>query len=140
MLEFLHAFVAWLASQDILPKEVLETDIGNDRNNKTYLMNLPEDAPNVICVRQYNMRLAPLVAKDACVRYIQIIVRNENHEQAMLKSDQIFQFLKTRPDFIEDIPPDYWIIIACSSGPAKMDEDAQGRYLYSLSFPVTTKS
>lgn len=140
MLEFLKAFTAWLHAQDVIPAEVKETDIGEDRNNKTYLMNLPEDVPNVFCVRQYNMRLSPLVAKDACVRYIQIIVRNENHAKAITDSEKVFQFLKVRPDFIEDMDDNYWVIIDCTNGPAKMDEDSQGRYLYSLSFPITTKS
>lgn len=140
MLEFLKAFVEWLHSYDLIPREVVDTDEGLDRNDKTYLMNLPEDVPNVVCVRQYNMRLAPLVAKDACVRYIQIIVRNENHSQAIQDSEKVFQFLKHRPDFIEDMTPDYWVIIDCNSGPIKLDEDSQGRYLYSLSFPITTKS
>lgn len=140
MLEFLKAFAAWLYSHDIIPVEVTSNDTGTNRNNKTYLMNLPEDVPNVFCIRQYNMRLAPLVAKEACVRYIQIIVRNEKHNQAIQDSEKIFQFLKHRPDFIEDMPPDYWVIIDCNSGPTKLDEDSQGRYLYSLSFPITTKS
>lgn len=140
MLEFLRAFARWLHAENIIPAEVEVSATGEDRNNKTYLMNLPEDVPNVICVRQYNMRLAPLVAKDACVRYIQIIVRNENHEKAITDSEKIFQFLKVRPDFIEDMDENYWVIIDCTNGPAKMDEDSQGRYLYSLSFPITTKS
>jgi hypothetical protein len=140
MLEFLRVFVAWLNAQGIIPREVVDTDLGDDRNNKTYLMNLPEDVPNVVCVRQYNMRLAPLVAKDACVRYIQIIVRNERHEKTIQDSEKIFQFLKIRPEYIEDISPNYWVIIDCTAGPVKMDEDSQGRYLYSLSFPITTKS
>lgn len=140
MLLFLKAFIKWLNENGIIPVEVQDTDSGDDRNNKTYLMNLPEDVPNVFCVRQYNSRLAPLVAKDACVRYIQIIVRNENHEQAILDSEKIFQFLKIRPDFIEDMNEDYWVIIDCNNGPVKMDEDTQGRYLYSLSLPITTKS
>lgn len=140
MLEFLHVFVEWLNSQAIIPREVSEADIGEDREDKTYLMNLPEDVMNVICVRQYNERLAPLVAKDACVRYIQIIVRNSSHEQAITKSEQIFQFLKIRPDFIEDMDENYWIIIDCKNGPVKMDEDKQGNYMYSISLPITTKS
>jgi len=140
MLEFLKAFALWLHEHDILPREVEASDAEVDRNDKTYLMNLPEDAPNVFCIRQYNMRLAPLVAKEACVRYIQIIVRNENHERAIQDSEKIFQFLKIRPDFIEDISPEYWVIIDCNAGPVKLDEDSQGRYLYSLSFPITTKS
>lgn len=140
MLEFLHAFVTWLHSQELLPREVLNTDIGTDRNDKTFLMNLPEDVPNVFCVRQYNMKLAPLVAKDACVRYIQIIVRNQKQQQAIESIEKIFQFLKVRPDFIEDMDENYWVIIDCSNGPAKLDEDSQGRYLYSLSLPITTKS
>lgn len=140
MLEFLQAFAKWLNLQGLIPVEVTDTDIGEDRNNKTYLMNLPEDVPNVVCVRQYNMRLSSLVAKDACVRYIQIIIRDENHAKAISDSEKIFQFLKIRPDFIEDMDENYWVIIDCNNGPAKMDEDSQGRYLYSLSFPITTKS
>lgn len=140
MLEFLRAFAAWLHSQGIVPVEVQDTDVGIDRNDKTYLMNLPEDVPNVCCIRQYNMRLAPLVAKDACVRYIQIIFRNEKHAKAINDSEAAFQFLKIRPDFIEDMDDNYWVIIDCSNGPVKMDEDSQGRYLYSLSLPITTKS
>lgn len=140
MLEFLKAFAAWLHTHDILPREVEASDVDADRNNKTYLMNLPEDAPDVFCLRQYNMRLAPLVDKGACVRYIQIIVRNAIHEKAIQDSEKIFQFLKMRPEFIEDISPEYWVIIDCTSGPVKLDEDSQGRYLYSLSLPITTKS
>lgn len=140
MLDFLKAFLRWLNEHNLVPSEVEVTDVGEDRNNKTFLMNLPEDVPNVVCIRQYNMRLAPLVAKDACVRYIQIIVRNEKHEKAIQDIENIFNFLKVRPDFIEDISEDYWVIIDCTTGPAKMDEDSQGRYLYSLSVPITTKS
>lgn len=140
MLEFLTAFSKWLNLQGIIPEEVKETDIGEDRNNKTYLMNLPEDVANVFCVRQYNMRLASLIAKEACVRYIQIITRNENHAKAMEDSNTIFQFLKERPSFIEDMDDHYWVIIDCINGPVKLDEDSQGRYLYSISFPVTTRA
>lgn len=140
MLEFLHVFVSWLAAQGIIPREVTETDIGDERENKTYLMNLPEDASNVFCVRQYNMRTASLVAKEACVRYIQIIVRNKRHDDAISLSEKIYQFLKRRPDFIEDITDDWWVIIDCTRGPVKMDEDSQGRYQYSISLPITTKS
>lgn len=140
MLEFLHAFVDWLASQGIIPRELSESDIGDERNNKTHLQNLPEDVPNAICVRQYNMRLSSLVAKDACVRYIQIIARHEKHVTAISQIEKVFQFLKKRPENIEDISPSYWVIIDCVNGPEKLEEDSQGRYLYSLSFPVTTKS
>ena len=140
MLEFLHVFVSWLADQGVIPREVDENDIGEEREDKTYLMNLPADASNVVCVRQYNMKLAPLVDKGACVRYIQIIVRNCVHSKAITLSDQIYQFLKIRPEFIEDISSDYWVIIDCTSGPIKLDEDKQGRYQYSISIPITTKS
>lgn len=140
MLEFLKALVAWLNAQGIIPAEVTETDIEEDRNNKTYLMNLPEDVPNVFCIRQYNMRLSSLIAKDVCVRYIQIIVRDEKHAQAMQSIEKVFQFLKNRPDFIEEMDDNYWVIIDCNNGPVKIDEDSQGRYMYSLSLSITTKS
>lgn len=140
MLEFLHAFVTWLHSQDLLPREVLDTDAMEDRNDKTFLMNLPEDVPNVFCVRQYNMKLSSLVAKDACVRYIQIIVRDQQQSQAIDKIEKVFQFLKDRPEYIEDMDDHYWVMIDCTNGPVKLDEDSQGRYLYSLSLPITTSA
>lgn len=140
MLEFLQQFVLWLSNQEIIPREVNDHDVGEERENKTYLMNLPEDASNVVCVRQYNMKLASLVNKEACVRYIQIIVRNQVHSKAIMLSEQIYQFLKMRPELIEDITPNLWVIIDCTNGPVKLDEDKQGRYQYSLSVPITTKS
>ena len=62
MEEFLHTLVTWLCAQGILPREALVTDRGIDRNDKTYLMNLPEDVTNCYCVRQYNQRLHSIVA------------------------------------------------------------------------------
>ena len=51
MEEFLHLFSSWLNSQGIIPREAEITDLGEDRNDKTYLMNLPEDVTNCYCVR-----------------------------------------------------------------------------------------
>ena len=134
MEEFLHTLVAWLCAQGILPREVLVTDKGMDRNDKTYLMNLPEDVADCYCVRQYNQRLHSLVAKDASVRYIQIIVRNQKHSLALANIENVYKFLINRPELIEDITDNMWVIIDCQQGPVKMNEDSQGNYLYSLSF------
>lgn len=140
MEEFLHLFSSWLNSQEIIPREAEITDLGEDRNDKTYLMNLPEDVTNCYCVRQYNQRLHSLVAKDASVRYIQIIVRNQKHSLALTNIENVYKFLINRPELIEDITDNMWVIIDCQQGPVKMNEDSQGNYLYSLSFAITTKS
>ena len=140
MEEFLHLLSSWLNSQGIIPREAEITDLGEDRNDKTYLMNLPEDVTNCYCVRQYNQRLHSLVAKDASVRYIQIIVRNQKHSLALANIENVYKFLINRPELIEDITDNMWAIIDCQQGPVKMNEDSQGNYLYSLSFAITTKS
>ena len=140
MEEFLHTLVTWLCAQGILPREALVTDKGMDRNDKTYLMNLPEDVADCYCVRQYNQRLHSIVAKEASVRYIQIISRNQSHSKALENIETVYKFLINRPEPIEDISEDTWVIIDCQKGPVKLNEDSQGNYLYSLSFPITTKS
>ena len=140
MEEFLHLFSSWLNSQGIIPREAEITDLGEDSNDKTYLMNLPEAVTNCYCVRQYNQRLHSLVAKDASVRYIQIIVRNQKHSLALTNIENVYKFLINRPELIEDITDNMWVIIDCQQGPIKMNEDSQGNYLYSLSFAITTKS
>ena len=140
MEEFLHTLVTWLNSYNILPREVLDTDKEDEREDKTYLMNLPEDVSNCYCVRQYNQRLNPSVTKDAGVRYVQIIIRNQKHAKALADSDKVFRFLLNKSGYIEDITEDLWAIINCQQGPVKLKEDSQGNYLYSLSFPITTKS
>lgn len=140
MEEFLHIFSFWLYTQRIIPREAEVTDVGEDRNDKTYLMNLPSDVTNCYCVRQYNQRLHSLVAKEAGVRYVQILVRNQNHSLALHNIETVYKFLINRPEIIEDIAPDWWVIIDCQQGPEKMNEDSQGNYLYSLSFAITTKS
>lgn len=140
MEEFLHTLVTWLCAQGILPREATVTDRADDRNDKTYLMNLPEDVTDCYCVRQYNQRLHSIVAKDASVRYIQIIARNQNHSKALENIEAVYKFLINRPEPIEDISEDTWVIIDCQKGPVKLNEDSQGNYLYSLSFPITTKS
>ena len=139
MEEFLRFFAEWLTTNKLLPREVTVADKGSEREDKTYLMNLPEDVANCFCVRQYNQRVHTLVAKDACVRYIQIIARNTSHVTAMNSIEKIYNFLINRPELIEDVNG-RWMIIDCCQGPTKMKEDSQGNYLYSISFPVTTKS
>ena len=139
MLKFLSAFIAWLYSQDIIPQEVTELDIGTDRENKTYLMNFPDDASNVVCVRQYNQRLNTDVCRDACIRYIQILVRNTSHVDAISLTEKVFQFMKERPEMIEDMDSDYWVLIQCTNGPSQIEQDQQGRYVYGISFPITTQ-
>jgi hypothetical protein len=140
MEEFLHIFSSWLNNQDIIPPEVLITDKLTERQNKTYLMNMPIDITDCYCVRQYNQKVKSLVGKEACVRYIQILVRNKQHKIALAQIEKVYKFMINRPEFIEDINDDWWVIIDCKAGPNKLNEDAQGNYLYSLSFAVTTKS
>ena len=95
----------------------------------------------VMCSRNSATRsIHSIVAKDASVRYIQIIARNQNHSKALENIEAVYKFLINRPEPIEDISEDTWVIIDCQKGPVKLNEDSQGNYLYSLSFPITTKS
>lgn len=136
MLEFLHAFVLWLSTLDIMPPEADATTT----EDRTYLMSLPDTPDNVYFIQQYNEALNSLIAPDTCVRYLQIIVRNKEHLKCIEQSTGVFDFLKKRPDFIEEMPNGQWILINCPHGIKKLEEDAQGRFSYSLSFNITTKS
>ena len=59
---------------------------------------------------------------------------------ALTNIENVYKFLINRPELIEDITDNMWVIIDCQQGPIKMNEDSQGNYLYSLSFAITTKS
>lgn len=138
MLEFLKFFAKWLNEQGVLPPEVEATDKGEARENKTWLQQWPEDVANAYCIRQYRGRLPDLPKKDAGVRQIQILVRNRSHIECLTRIEALFNFLKDRPEMIEDLDDEHWAIISCTKPPVKLEDDKESNYRYSLSFSVTT--
>jgi hypothetical protein len=135
MLEFLRILVTFLSAANIIPPEVQDADVDRE---KTYLMHLPDDPDNIVMVREYESNLPTLVNKTAGVRRIQFIIRNANHEQCIIQAEKIFNFLKNRPELIEDLSSSCWVIFDIRKGPVKLDDDERGRVLYSLSLPITT--
>lgn len=138
MLEFLKFFTQWLNAQGVMPPEVSEEDTGEARENKTWLQQWPEDIDNAYCIRQYRGRLPGLPKKDAGVRQLQIMVRNRSHLTCLTQIEMVFNFLKDRPEMIEDLDSEHWAIIYCTKPPVKLEDDARGNSRYSLSFSVTT--
>ena len=138
MLEFLKFFTSWLNAQGVMPPEVSEEDTGEARENKTWLQQWPEDIDNAYCIRQYRGRLPGLPMKDAGVRQLQIMVRNRSHLICLTQIETVFNFLKDRPEMIEDLDSEHWAIISCTKPPVKLEDDARGNTRYSLSFSVTT--
>lgn len=138
MQEFLRFFAKWLYEQGVLPPEVTEDDKGEARENKTWLQQWPEDVMDAYCIRQYRGRLPDLPIKDAGVRQIQIMVRNRSHVTCLTQIEEVFNFLKDRPEMIEDLDDTHWAIISCTRPPVKLEDDKVGNYRYSLSFSVTT--
>ncbi len=138
MLEFLKFFTQWLNAQGVMPPEVSEEDTGEARENKTWLQQWPEDIDNAYCIRQYRGRLPGLPQKDAGVRQLQIMVRNRSHLTCLTQIEMVFNFLKDRPEMIEDLDSEHWAIIYCTKPPVKLEDDARGNSRYSLSFSVTT--
>lgn len=138
MLEFLKFFTSWLNAQGVMPPEVSEEDTGEARENKTWLQQWPEDIDNAYCIRQYRGRLPELPKKDAGVRQLQIMVRNRSHLTCLTQIERVFNFLKDRPEMIEDLDSEHWAIIYCTKPPVKLEDDARGNSRYSLSFSVTT--
>lgn len=138
MLEFLKFFARWLFEQGVVPPEVTDEDAGEAREDKMWLQQWPEDVLNAYCIRQYRGKLPSLPTKDAGVRQIQIMVRNRNHMTCIEQIEKVFNFLKDRPEMIEDLDETHWAIISCTRPPVKLEDDKEGNYRYSLSFSVTT--
>lgn len=135
-MDFLHAFIAWLASFGVLPPEVLASDADRE---KTYLVYLPDSPDKAVSVRIYDGMLPSLAGKQAGVFRIQVLMRNPSHAEVANDIFTLWQFLCDRPEYIEDISPNYWVIIDTQTPPIPAGRDDKGNYLYSLNFPVTTK-
>lgn len=137
MYTFLMTFTQWLIDNGVIPVMVDAAD--PIRENKTYIMYLPDDVHNCVCVTQYDQTHNSLIYQEACLKYLQIIVRNTSHNEAITLADKIHKYLINRPEPIEFIG-DRWVVINCTYGPQKMDNDAQGNYKYAIQFKVTTSS
>lgn len=147
MYQFLKVLSDWLIAQNVIPPVATSED--EEQENKTFWQNMPDDTGgigNCYLLKEYDSKGDSLKNKEMLLHAVQIIVRNVSHTQAMIKSEIIYKFLHNRPEDIEDIEwldeegkkHNGYFIIRCDNGPAKLKEDAQGRFQYSVSFYVTT--
>lgn len=137
MEDFLRALIVFLSSHDVMPEEVQPTDVDRE---KTYILNIPTEPDNVFVVMQYRSDLPSTFNKEFAVRRIQIICRNLSEGNALSNMEAIYNFLKDRPEPIEEMNDTYWAMFDIQTGPVRLSPDERGRYLYSLSFPIKTKS
>lgn len=138
-MEFLHALVAYLAANGVLPPEVTPND--TDRS-KTYLVYLPDAPDKAYCVKIYDGSVPSLADKQAGVFRVQVVMRNPSHAEVLSEIYTLWRFLlqlSSSGDYITDISADYWAIIDPQSPPIAAGRDEKGNYLYTLNFPVTTK-
>lgn len=134
-ISFIKTLANFLATSDIIPPLVTPEDMDRE---KTYEITLPDSPDNVYVITQYDTDIASMVAKNVCVAHIQIIIRNTSQGVVFSQMEKLHQFLLDRPEPIEDITDSTWCIFDVRKGPISLGQDAQGRYLWSLSFPVKT--
>lgn len=149
MQTFFTVLSDWLVSQEIIPKVAQPTD--ESQEDKTFWQIFPEDdnqVDNCVLLAQYNSLGDSYRTPGALLYAMQIVVRNRNHSQAMQQAEIIADKLRLRSTEDPFIDVSYWIkelieisgyfLLRCDNGPTRLNEDAQGRFLYSVSFYVTT--
>ena len=114
-------------------------DITDKEREKTYLQALPDAPAKAYCVRWYDTSVPTLVGKQTGVYRIQVLMRNPKHGEVLHDIEKLWRFLLNRPEMIENISKDRWVIFDMQSGPVPLGQDEKGNYLYSLNFPVKTK-
>lgn len=139
MEEFLHALVAFLSANTPMPPEVTVKDVLPQDREKTYLQTLPPKPAKAWSIRIYDGTLPTLTNKQAGIYRVQIIVRNPRQGEAFRDISSVWQFLINRPEYIEDMDSQFWVIFDVQSVPIFLEQDEAGNYLYSLNFPVKTK-
>lgn len=132
---FLSLLVKWLADQNIVPPELKSTDTNKE---KTYLVDMPASPTNVVVFINYKTSIASLTPKQVGVKRIQVLVRNKSQKAAYLQIYKIYQCLLNRPEFIEYLDPDHWVIFDVKEEPVKLSQDDKGNHIWSFSFPVKT--
>lgn len=131
--EFLSALIAFFYSATLIPAEVLTAD--TDRA-KTYQADLPATPNNVVCMINYRTEIGGLGLKEVGVKRIQIIVRNDSQKAAYNVVNGVYLHLLQLTGNITDISAKYFGIFDIKAGPVNAGMDADGRHLWSLSFPV----
>lgn len=140
-MDFLKTLVRFLSTSvdadgvAIMPPEVQATDVDRE---KTFLMKLPEAPVNVYVLSQYDIDIASMTPKQVGVRYLQVIVRHQSQGEAIKRIERLWLFLLQRPEFVEDLSEDYWVMFDVKHGPVPLESDQKGNYLYSLSFVAKT--
>lgn len=141
--EFLQLLIAYFAANNVAPPEIQTTD--TDRE-KSYLYDIPDrqdDPDHVFVFRNYFTRHASLLAKNVCVKYIQILVRSSSQKIAFNDLQRLYRFILSQSSIENDEVIHYlndftWVIFDCTAGPLKIKIDEQGRHIWGLSFPVKT--
>ena len=132
---FISLLITFLASNGLIPPEVLPEDV--DRQ-KTYLEDIPEDPDNVVVVKTYRTEHASMVGKEACIKRLQVIVRNVSNKEAFNIINNLYKFLLIRPEPIEYISATQWVIFDITAGPINLGRDDKGRAQWAFSFPAKT--
>ena len=149
MQTFLTVLSNWLVSQEIIPEVAQPTD--ESQEDKTFWQEFPEDdnqVNNCVLLAQYNNMGDSYRTPGALLYAMQIVIRNQNHtialHQATVVADKL-RNISTEDPFIdvlyqteELVEKSGYFILRCDNGPTKLSEDAQGRFLYSVSFYITT--
>ena len=140
----------WLVTQKVIPEVASSED--ESQENKTFWQIFPEDdnhVDNCVLLRQYYSDGDSYAVPGALMYGLQLVFRNRNHAKAMEQADNasnILRIISSDTPIIDILYDDNllglehsgYFILRCDNGPIKLDEDAQGRFLYSVSFYVTT--
>ena len=138
-MDFVRKLIAFLADNGVLPPEVTSSDKTEVERQKTYLQTLPDSPAKAYCVRWYDTNVSSVVNKQVGIYRIQVMMRNPKHGEVLREIEALWKFLLQRPEPIEDITDDCWVIFDIQSGPIPLGQDDKGNYLYSLNFPVKTQ-
>ena len=139
----------WLISQKIIPAVATSDDASQE--DKTFWQIFPEDdnkVNNCVVLLQYDNQGDAYVAPGSIMHAMQLIFRNQSHMIAMTQATnaaRTLQMLSKGEPIIdityeddEGVTQQGFFILRCDNDPTKLNEDAQGRFLYSVSFYITT--
>lgn len=147
---FYKVLSEWLISQKVMPELASVED--DSQEDKTFWQIFPEDdnkVNNCVLLTQYNNQGDSYRVPGALLYAMQLIFRNQNHQKALIEASWAARrlHLLSTGDPIIDVNYDDnllglqhqgFMILRCDNDPVKLNEDAQGRFLYSVSFYITT--
>ena len=137
MIRLATELVAFFASHGVLLPEIAAA---SNITTGTYLISLPDTPDAAISLGVYDNRHRTLTAKETTLAQIQITVRSRKRSEAVAMLNPVYHFLlgiAEGTDFISDFGGGFGIF-DCRRGPMEIGQDEKGRYLWELSFTVTT--